>query len=96
MQEDQVLFEKIDEDPVIVATASATLTRATSHSMTVLNENILEAELENINLKYELVNLREEMKKRRKVDDNLVLLKENVMEQQEKLHDAKVECFIEV
>lgn len=36
------------------------------------------------------------MKKRRKVDDNLVPLKENIMEQQEQLHDVKVECFIEI
>ena len=36
------------------------------------------------------------MKKRRKVDDNLVPLKEKIMEQQEKLHDIKVECSIEV
>ena len=30
------------------------------------------------------------------MDDNLVPLKENIMDQQEKLHDFKVECFIEV
>ena len=36
------------------------------------------------------------MKKRRKVDDNLVPLKENILEQQEKLHDVKVKCFIEI
>ena len=33
------------------------------------------------------------MKKRGKVDDNLVPLKENIMEPQEKLHVVKVECF---
>ena len=36
------------------------------------------------------------MKKRRKVDDNIVPLKENNLEQQEQLHDVKVECFTEV
>jgi glutamate mutase epsilon subunit len=36
------------------------------------------------------------MKKRRKVDDNFVSLKENILEQQEQLHDVKVECFIEI
>ena len=36
------------------------------------------------------------MKKRRKLDDNLVLLKEKILEQQEQLHDVKVECFTEV
>ena len=33
------------------------------------------------------------MKKRRKVDDNLVPIKENILE---KLHDVKVECFIDI
>ena len=33
------------------------------------------------------------MKKRRKVDDNLVPLKENILEKQEQLHDVRVECF---
>ena len=36
------------------------------------------------------------MKKRRKVDDILIPLKENIMEQPEQLHDVKVECFIEI
>ena len=30
------------------------------------------------------------------MDHNLVPLKENILEQQEQLHDVKVECFIEV
>ena len=33
MQEDEVLFEKIDEDPMTVATASTTLTEATTHNI---------------------------------------------------------------
>lgn len=36
------------------------------------------------------------MKKMRKVDDHLVPLKENILEQQEQLHDLKVECFTEI
>ena len=36
------------------------------------------------------------MKKRRKVDDHLVPPKENILEQQENLHDVKVECFTEI
>ena len=75
MQEDEVLFKKANEDLVTVAIALATLTKATNHNIEVLNENILEAELENLKLKDELIRLREEMKKRRKVDDNLVVLK---------------------
>ena len=36
------------------------------------------------------------MKKRRKVEDNMTLLKEKILEQQEHLHDVKVECFTEI
>jgi hypothetical protein len=36
------------------------------------------------------------MKKRIKVDDNLVPLKENILEQQENVHDVKLECFIKL
>ena len=42
MQEDEVLFEKIDEHPVTVATTSLSLTQATAHNITVLNEKLLE------------------------------------------------------
>jgi hypothetical protein len=44
MQEDDVLFEKTYEDPMTIATASTSLSQASSHNITVLNENILEAE----------------------------------------------------
>ena len=44
VQEDEVLFEKNDEDPVmIVETTSSTLTQATAHSVTILNEKLLQA-----------------------------------------------------
>ena len=46
MQEDEVLFEKIDEDPVAVATALESLTQANSHNIIVLNDKLLEAESE--------------------------------------------------
>ena len=36
------------------------------------------------------------MKKRRKVDDNLIPLKENILEQEEQLCDVKVEFFTKV
>ena len=42
MKEDEVLFEKTDEDPTTVATTSISLTQDTSHNITFLNENILE------------------------------------------------------
>ena len=40
IQEDEVLFEKIDEDLVTVETTSTTLSQATTHNVTVFNENI--------------------------------------------------------
>ena len=36
----EVLFEKTDEDPVTIAIASTTLSQASSHNVTVLNENL--------------------------------------------------------
>ena len=83
MHKDEVLFEKNDEDPMIVDTYSTTLTQATYHNISLWNEKLMKTELENIKLKDELINLREEMKKRRKVDDHLVPLKKNILEQQE-------------
>ena len=62
----------------------------------MLNEKLLQAEYDNIKLKDELVSLREEMNKQRKVEDNMIPLKENILEHQEKLHDVKVECFTEI
>jgi hypothetical protein len=51
------LFEKIDEDLVIVAIASASLTQDTAHNVTVLNQKLLETEFENIKLKDEIISL---------------------------------------
>ena len=51
VQEDEVLFEKTDEDPVIVATTSATLSQATTHNVTILNEKLSQAESDNKKLK---------------------------------------------
>ena len=39
IQEDEVLFKKTDEDPIIVAVASIALSQATAHNVIVLNEN---------------------------------------------------------
>ena len=44
MQEDKVLFEKIDENPMTVATTLIALTQAIPHNITVLNEKLLGAE----------------------------------------------------
>ena len=81
IQEDEVLFEKIDEDPVTVATVSTTFWQATAHNVTMLNENLSQAESENIKLKDEIISLREEMNKQRKVENDMIPLKENILEQ---------------
>ena len=83
MQEDEVLFEKNDEELVTVATTSTTLTQATTHNITILNKKLLEIELENIKLKDEIISLWEEMKNKRTVEDNIIPLKENIFEQQD-------------
>ena len=50
-------------------TTSIALTQGTAHNISVLNEKILDPESENLKLKNDLTSLREEMKKRGKVDD---------------------------
>ena len=62
----------------------------------MLNENFIQTKYKNIKLKDEIISLREEMKKRRKVENNMIPLKENILEQQEKLHDVKMECFTKI
>ena len=42
VQEDEVFFEKTDEDPMTIATTSTSLTQATTHNITILNEILLE------------------------------------------------------
>ena len=96
IQEDEVMFEKVDEDLVTITTTSTTLTQDTTHNISVLNEKLLEAKSKNIKLKDEIISLQEEMKKRRKVEDSIIPLKENILEQQDQLHDVKVECFTEI
>ena len=80
VQEDELPFEKIDEDPMTVATTSTSLTQATTHNVTILNEELLQVESKNIKLKDKIIILREEMNKRRKVENNMILLKENILE----------------
>ena len=62
------MFEKTDEDLITVATASTTLSQATAHNVIVLNDKLSQAESDNNKLKYEIINLKEEVNKRRKVE----------------------------
>ena len=96
IQEDEVLFERTDEYSIIVATTSATLSQATAHNVTVLNEKISQDESNNNKLKDEIISLKAEVKKRRKVECDTTLLQANILEQQEKHYDVKMECFAEI
>ena len=69
VQEDEILFERIEEDPVIVATALAALSQATVDNVNVLSEKLSQAKSDNHKLKEEVINLKEEIHKWRKVDD---------------------------
>ena len=80
IQEDEVLFEKTDEDLVRVATTSTSLSHDTSHNVTMLNENLSQEESEYVKLKDEIISLREELNKRRKVECDMTQLKENTIE----------------
>ena len=62
----------------------------------MLNEELLQDESKNIKMKCEIISLIEEMNKQRKVECSTILLKNNILEQQEQLHDVKLECFIEI
>ena len=80
----------------ILATTSTTLSHATAHNVTTLNENLSQEESKNIKLKDEIISLKEDVNKRRKVECYMTPLKENTLEQQEHLHDVKMECFTEI
>ena len=74
VQEDEVLFEIIDEDPVTVATTSAALSQATIHNVNVLSEKLSQAESDNNKLKEEVINIKAEIHKRKKVHDETTAL----------------------
>ena len=96
VQEDEILFEKTNEDLFTVATASATLSQATAHNVTMLSEKLSLVESDKSKLQSEIISLREEVNKRRKVECENTSLRATILEQQEKLFDVKMECFNEV
>ena len=54
----EVLFEKTDEDLVTIASASVSLSQATAHNVTILNENFSHVEMDNNKLKDEIISLK--------------------------------------
>ena len=79
-QEDEILSERIEEDTVTIATASATLSQATVHNVNVLSEKLSQAEYDNHKLKEEITNFKAEIHKRRKVDDETPPLREAILD----------------
>ena len=55
VQEDEIRFEKIDEDLVTVTIASTSLTQATTRNVIMLNQKLLRTKYENIKLKDEII-----------------------------------------
>ena len=96
VQEDEILFEKTGEDPITIATTSAALSQSTSHNVTMLSEKLSQEESNKTKLQSEIISLRAEVNKRRKVECETTSLRATILEQQEKLFDVKMECFDEV
>ena len=90
------MFENTDEHPVTVATKSIALSQATAHNVPILKETISQVESDNNKLKDEIISLKEEMSKRRKVECDMTPLKTSIIEQQGRLHDVKLECFTKI
>ena len=78
---------------MIVAITSTSLSQATTHNATMLNEKLSQVKSENTKLKDEIISKKEEMNKRRKVECNMTLLKVSILEQQQQPHDVKMEYF---
>ena len=86
------MFKKSDEDPITVPTASATLSQATPHNVTLFNEKLFQVKLDN-KLKDEIIILKEKVSKSGKVECDTTLLQASILKQQEKFYDVKMECF---
>ena len=92
----RILFERIEEDPVTVATASAALSQATIHNINVLSEKLSQAETDNHKLKEEVISLKAKIHKQRKVDDKTTPLREAILDQHANFYDVRMECFDKV
>ena len=80
----------------MVATALATLSQATVHNVNVLSEKLSQAESDNHKLKEEITNLKAEIHKWRKVDDETTPLWETILDRHAKLYEVRMECFDKV
>ena len=76
--------------------ALASLSQATIHNVTMLSKKLSQAEFDNNKLKEEVIILKEEIHKWRKVDDETTPLRATILNQHEKLYDVRMECFDKV
>ena len=64
-----------------VSTTLTNLSQDTAHNVTMLNEKLSQAESENTKLKDDIINLKDEMNKWRKVECDMTPLKGCILEQ---------------
>ena len=81
VQEDEILCEKTHEDLITIATTSATLSQATADNVTMLSEKLSQAESDKSKLQSEIISLRAEMNKRRKMECETTPLRATILEQ---------------
>ena len=62
----------------------------------MLYENISQEESDNNKLKEEIMSLKVEVRKRRKVECDTTSLQACILEQQENIYDVKMECFTKI
>ena len=73
--------------------ALASLSQATIHNVTMLSKKLSQAEFDNNKLKEEVIILKEEIHKWRKVDDETTPLWVTILYQHAKLYDVRMECI---
>ena len=96
VQENDILFEKTDEDLITAATVSITLSQDITHNVTMLSEKLSQVETDKSKLQDEIISLIAEVNKRRKIECETTPLRATIVEQQETLYDVKMDCFNEV
>ena len=62
----------------------------------MLSEKLSQTESDNNKLKEEVINLKAEIHKQRKVDDETTPLRTTILDQHAKLYDVRMECFDKV
>ena len=62
----------------------------------MLNEKLSQDESDNNKLKEKFISLKAEVNKRTKVECDTTPLQASILEQQENIHDVKMECFAEI